>query len=66
MQQPYTLFGYSQQLDIFLDWMRGGRRPHGTSGVQRSSEVMPTNNPRLAKQGSKDSNEGSVSSEGSK
>ena len=37
-----------------------------TSGVQRSSEVMPANNPRLAKQSSKDSNDGSVSSEGSK
>jgi len=49
----------------FLDWLRGGRVGR-TSGVQRSSEVMPTNNPRLAKQNSKESNDGSLSSEGSK
>ena len=54
-----------EQLGLFLDWLRGGRRTL-SSGVQRSSEVMPTNNPRLTKQSSKESNDGSVSSEGSK
>ena len=50
----------------YVDWLRGGRRNQATSGVQRSSEVMPTpHGPRLIKQGSKDS-DGSVSSEGSK
>ena len=40
-----------------------------TSGVQRSTEVMPilpSSGGRLVKQGSRDSNDGSVSSEGSK
>jgi hypothetical protein len=51
---------------VDVDWLRGGRRTAATSGVQRSSEVMPTQpGPRLVKQGSKDS-DGSVSSEGSK
>lgn len=49
-----------------LDYFRGGGRRSLSSGVQRSTEVMPAINPRLTKQSSKESNDGSVSSEGSK
>jgi hypothetical protein len=51
------------------DWLRGGRRAAATSGVQRSCEVLPAavlQQHKLVKQSSKDSNDGSVSSEGSK
>ena len=53
-------------IGLFLDYFRGGGRRSLSSGVQRSTEVMPAINPRLTKQGSKESNDGSVSSEGSK
>ena len=61
----FSFYGHWTLWPLFLDFLRGGRRTL-TSGVQRSTEVMPPNNPRLTKQGSKDSNDGSVSSEGSK
>ena len=61
----FSFYGHWTPWPLFLDFLRGGRRTL-TSGVQRSTEVMPANNPRLTKQGSKDSNDGSVSSEGSK
>ncbi len=54
------------------DWLRGNRQ-RTTSGVQRSCEVLPTSSAimrqqqkMLVKQNSKESDGGSVSSEGSK